>query len=178
VIPAITRQAALRMLDPRRTATVAEVAARALATFRLPAELICVGAEAFDRVAWDERDDGRGTSSATEDPHWCVGTGAVLIDPCLDLLSVPGGRLSLRPSWFDLPPTWAQSGRASFRQRQTGSVVRYRTADAIASREAVDRPRPALVDALVVEVVESSRSAIQTLADADPAPARWLAITD
>lgn len=176
VIPAITRQAALRILDPGRTDTVAEVAARALSTFGLPADLVCLGVEAFDRIAWDDRDEERGESAASESPHWCVRSGEVLVDPCLDLLSVPGGSLSLRPSWFDLPPMWAEGDRVAFRQRQTGSVVRYWRTD-VSGTAPVDLPPPALVDALVDEVVESSRSAVQTLSDALPAPARWLAIT-
>ena len=58
--------------------------------------------------------DRRPADAPGEDAHCCVRSGGVLVDACLDLLSVAGGDLTLRPSRFEpSPPTWPANSNAT-----------------------------------------------------------------
>jgi hypothetical protein len=181
LLPAIARQCAIKVADPRPTLRTAQVAAGALRALRLPARVRSVEVTAYSREAWAARGRESAGRSASRgglpgDPHCCVETGGALLDPCLDLLSVPGGSLTLRPSWFDLPPSWAGGGGATFSQQQTGAVVSYLPApsrDDDIDDHGLDEP---LLNRLVTEVVEICQKAQWTLAGAEPAPSRWCSL--
>jgi len=191
LVPAIARQATAKLVDPRFTLMTARVAAGALRMLCLPAEVVLVEVTAYSRDAWNastpERSGAappqaataRPAQSSRNAPHCCVQTDEVLIDASLDLLSVPGGSLTLRPSWFELPRSWSRHGYATFRQQQTGAVVHYVSAPRC--YEAMDEDAGAgevLLHRLVMEVVESCQTAQRALAGMAPAASRWLALSD
>jgi hypothetical protein len=157
----------------------------------LPAEVVLVDVTAYSREAWNARTPSSAGAATTDvlspppahsshsAPHCCVQTDGVLIDASLDLLSIPGGSLTLRPSWFELPRSWSRYGYATFRQQQTGAVVHYESAPRC--YEAMDEDNGAgevLLHRLVMEVVESCQKAQRALAGMAPAASRWLAISD
>jgi hypothetical protein len=180
LVPAIVRQATIKVHDSSATHATALVAAEALGALRFPAEVVSVEVTAYSHEAWEAPEHlgaGKTARRGAHDgePHYCVTSGGVLIDACLDLCSVPGGSLSLRPSWFQLPSSWVSHGYAAFRQRQTGAVVTYRRV--VRPVELVDDDesgQQVLNQRLASEVVDCCQKAQEALAGSQPAPARWV----
>jgi hypothetical protein len=184
LVPAIARQSTARVADPQSTLTAARVVAGSLRALRSPAEMVFVEVTAYSPDAWSDRGQGAGAGQSASsggsqrEPHCCVETGGVLIDACLELLSVPGGSLTLRPSWFDLPASWSGGGYATFRQQQTGAVVSYIPAPPRYAAVDEGAGNELLIHRLVMEVVDVCRKAQRALAGVEPAPARWVPVTD
>lgn len=176
LLPVIARQTTATVTGYRATASTARVVARALRMRGLENRITAVEVVAFTEEAWAERHEPDGFGGSVSDVHPCVETDEVLIDACLDLLSTPGTGLSLRPSMFELPLSWARERRATFQNPQSGAVVACRVADGVDWR--VDPHHEVLIERIAGEVVEMCEQAARALPDVEAGQSRWLAIAD
>jgi hypothetical protein len=189
LVPAIARQVTSKVIGPRSVISTARVVAAVVGAVGVEADITSVKAMAYTCDAWSERQEERyrpfAAMKAPADPwaaaaaYPCVEAAGVLIDACLDLLSVPGGSLSLRPSWMDLPVEWYVQGAVAFRQQQTAAVIRYsRSADVDWKRDEEWSGNDVIIRRIAAEVLEMSEKAATVLAGAQLPPRRWAAITD
>ncbi len=181
ILPAIARQAILKFVDPDATATTSMVVAKVLETLHFPAEIIDVEVSVDRQASLDP-------SSVRRDRYSCVLTGAVLIDACLDRMSAPGNRASLRPSWFEVPTDWPSCGRASFSNSQTGVIVSYQGTAVSSPEHPTSEPTAVsatgtlvasaeLIERIALEVVELCQRSEQILAGLESDFRRWIPIT-
>jgi hypothetical protein len=176
LLPVIARQTTATVTGPRATAPTARVVASALRMRGFENRITAVEVVAFSEQAWVERHKPDGFGGSVSDVHPCVETDEVLIDACLDLLSAPGTGLSLRPSTFDLPLSWARERRATFQHPQSGAVVACRVADGVDWGD--DPHQEVLIERIAGEVVEMCERAERALPDVAASQSRWLPIAD